>query len=155
MASATELFRQKHATKMTVETTPRKESDDEVIASHISESSFIVEGQLFDAQIRSQRLQQKREELRGNIYKTERKKMWADTEEIKKDIQEDDLSATRKRKILNREGHVQSLSSKSYTIEGTKKRNDGVRQKLINEGVTLKLDHTKDFQFNSMTSTEG
>lgn len=157
MASATEIFKSQHQTKTPdLEATykapvardkhPEAPIDgQDTIASHVSESSFIVEGQLYDAQIRSQQLQQKKHSLRGNVAKTDRKRMWADTEEVKRDIQADDLNATKQRKVLNRDGHIQSLAAKSYTVEGTRKRNDGVRQKLLNEGVTLKLDHTQDF----------
>lgn len=113
--------------------------------SIVSESSFIVEGQILDGKIRSQQLQQKKHTLRGNIAKTERKKLWADTEEVKRDIQADDLDATKKRRELNREGHTQSLAAKSYSVEGTRARNSGMRQKLLNEGVNLKIDHTGSF----------
>lgn len=113
--------------------------------SIVSECSFIVETQILDGQIRSQKVQQKKHELRGNIAKTERKKLWADTEEVKRDIQRDDLDATKQRRTLNREGHTQSLAAKSYTVEGTRARNNGMRQKLVNEGVSLKLDHTGGF----------
>jgi hypothetical protein len=113
--------------------------------SIVSECSFIVEGQILDGQIRSQKIQQKKHELRGNIAKTERKKLWADTEEVKRDIQRDDLDATKQRRELNREGHTQSLAAKSYTVEQTRSRNNGMRQKLVNEGVTLKLDHLQGF----------
>lgn len=113
--------------------------------SIVSECSFIVEGQILDGQIRSQKIQQKKHELRGNIAKTERKKLWADTEEVKRDIQRDDLDATKQRRELNREGHTQSLAAKSYTVEQTRAVNNGRRQKLLNEGVKLNLDHTGTF----------
>lgn len=113
--------------------------------SVVSECSFIVEAQILDGKIRSQQLQQKKHSLRGNVAKTERKKLWADTEEVKRDIQRDDLDATKQRRTLNREGHTQSLAAKSYTVEGTRARNNGMRQKLVNEGVSLKLDHTQSF----------
>ena len=113
--------------------------------SMVSEGSFITEGQIYDAKIRSQKLQQKKHELRGNIAKTGRKKLWADTEEVKRDIQKDDLDATKQRRTLNREGHTQSLAAKSYTVEQTRSRNNGKRQALLNEGVSLKLDHTGGF----------
>lgn len=113
--------------------------------SIVSECSFIVEAQILDGKIRSQQLQQKKHSLRGNVAKTERKKLWADTEEVKRDIQRDDLDATKQRRTLNREGHTQSLAAKSYTVEGTRARNNGMRQKLVNEGVSLKLDHTQGF----------
>jgi hypothetical protein len=155
MASATEQFKAQNSTRTSrpsleasfkVSQHPEAPEDGvDVIPSHVSESSFIVEGQLYDAQIRGQQLQQKKHSLRGNIAKTDRKRMWADTEEVKRDIQKDDLDATQQRKVLNREGHIQSLAAKSYTVESTRKVNDGRRQKLLNEGVTLKLDHTGDF----------
>jgi hypothetical protein len=113
--------------------------------SIVSECSYIVEGQILDGQIRSQKIQQKKHELRGNIAKTDRKRMWADTEEVKRDIQRDDLDASKQRRTLNREGHTQSLAAKSYAVEQTRAVNDGRRQKLLNEGVTLKLDHTQSF----------
>lgn len=114
--------------------------------SMVSEGSFITEGQIYDSKIRSQKLQQKKHELRGNIAKTERKKLWADTEEVKRDIQADDLVASKKRRELNREGHTQSLAAKSYTVEQTRSRNAGRRQALVNEGISLKVDHTGTFE---------
>lgn len=113
--------------------------------SIVSEASFIVEGQILDGQIRSQKVQQKKHELRGQIFKTERKKLWADTEEVKRDIQRDDLDATKQRRTLNREGHTQSLAAKSYTVEQTRAVNSGRRQKLLNEGTKLSLDHLQGF----------
>jgi hypothetical protein len=113
--------------------------------SMVSEGSFITEGQIYDAQIRSQQLQQKKHTLRGNIAKTERKKLWADTEELKRDIQADDKEATAQKKVLNRDGHVQTLAGKSYKVESDRSRNNGMRQKLLNEGIKLNLDHTQGF----------
>lgn len=136
----------KQAQAMTKATHPEAPQDgkDET-PSIVSECSFITEGQILDGKIRSQKIQQKKHDLRGNIAKTERKKLWADTEEVKRDIQRDDLDATQQRKTLNREGHTQSLAAKSYTVEKTRSANNGRRQALLNEGIALKLDHTQGF----------
>lgn len=113
--------------------------------SIVSEASYIVEGQILDGQIRSEQLKQKKHTLRGNVAKTERKKLWADTEEVKRDIQRDDLDATKKRRDLNRDGHTQSLTAKSYSVEQTRSTNNGRRQALLNQGIKLNVDHTTGF----------
>lgn len=136
----------KQAQAMTKATHPEAPADGkDEIPSMVSETSFIVESQIYTAKINSQKLQQKKHELRGNIAKTERKRLWADTEEVKQDIQRNDLDATQQRKTLNQDGHVQSLAAKSYTIEKTRSTNNGRRQALLNEGIALKLDHTQGF----------
>lgn len=121
-----------------------KSGQDE-IPSMVSEKSFIVEGQIYDAKINSQKLQQKKHSLRGHVAKTEKKKLWADRQEVERDIEKDNLDASKQRRTLNREGHVQSLAAKSYTVERTRSVNDGRRQALVNEGISLKLDHTQGF----------
>ncbi|HEY9599049.1 MAG TPA: hypothetical protein V6D33_15395, partial [Cyanophyceae cyanobacterium] len=78
----------KQAQKMAGSTHPEAPVDgQDTTPSIVSESSFIVEGQILDGKIRSQQLQQKKHRLRGNIAKTERTRLWADTEEVKRDIQ--------------------------------------------------------------------
>jgi len=113
--------------------------------SIVTDASFIVEGQILDGQIRSEKLKQKKHELRGNVARTERKKLWADTEEVKRDIQRDDLDATKQRRTLNRDGHTQSLAAKSYQVEQTRSTNNGRRQALVNQGIKLNVDHTAGF----------
>lgn len=113
--------------------------------SIVTDASFIVEGQILDGRIRSEKLKQKKHELRGNVAKTERKKLWADTEEVKRDIQRDDLDATKQRRTLNRDGHTQSLAAKSYAVEQTRSTNNGRRQALLNQGIKLNVDHTAGF----------
>lgn len=148
MTTATSTkIRERLQKQMNTSTHPEAPQDgQDTTDSIVSESSFIVEEQILDGKIRSQKIQQKKHSLRGNIAKTERTKIWADTEEVKLDIQRDDFQATEKRRDLNRDGHVQSLAAKSYVVEGTRAVNNGKRQKLLNEGVKLDIDHTQGFE---------
>lgn len=130
-------------TATVISSRPAEEID--TTPSIMSESAFTTEGQILDGQIRSQIIQQKKHTLRGNIAKTERKKLWADEQEVKRDIQKDDLDATKQMQVLNRDSHVQNLANKSYKTELTRGRNNGLRQKLLNEGGKVNIDHTGNF----------
>ncbi|HAJ59541.1 MAG TPA: hypothetical protein DCP31_09935 [Cyanobacteria bacterium UBA8543] len=133
------------ATKTSQVTSSRPTDGKDTTPSIMSESAFTTEGQILDGQIRSQQIQQKKHQLRGEIAKTERKSLWADTQEVKRDIQKDDLDATKQYQVLNRDSHVQNLANKSYKTELTRGRNNGLRQKLLNEGGKVNIDHTQGF----------
>jgi hypothetical protein len=117
-----------------------------------SEADYTVQSTILDSKIRTQKLHQKTHQLRGETAKTERKKLWADTEEVKTktqgvrlEIAQDNYQGTVKEREINRDSITQRLANKSYKADIQRRQNDGLRQSILNSGATVKVDHTGGF----------
>ena len=131
---------------------PNGEQGDEFKSGLTSEADYTVQTGLLDARIRTQKVHQKTHTLRGEIAKTERKKLWADTEEVKRDTQgvrlsiaKDDHDGAVKERAVNRDSITQRLANKSYKADIQRRQNDGLRQSILNSGSTVTTDHTQGF----------
>ena len=131
---------------------PEGEKGDEFKSGLTSEADYTVQAGLLDAGIRTQKLHQKTHQLRGETAKAERKKIWADTEEIKRDTQgvkkgiaQDNYAGAVKERTVNQDSITQRLANKSYKTDITRRQNDGLRQSILNSGSTVTTDHTQGF----------
>lgn len=147
MATATQKFKAQHPEA------PNGEQGDELKSGMTSEADYTVQVGLLDSRIRTQKVYQKTHQLRGETAKAERKKLWADTEEIKRDTQgvkkgiaQDDYQGAIKEREVNQESITQRLANKSYKTDITRRQNDGLRQSILNSGSTVTTDHTQKFQ---------
>jgi len=131
---------------------PNGEKGDEFKSGLTSEADYTVQSGLLNAQIRTQKLHQQTHQLRGEKAKAERKKLWADTEEVKAKTQEivlgieqDNFAGVTKERVVNQDSIAQRLANKQYKTDITRRRNDGLRQSILNSGSTATIDHTTGF----------
>lgn len=115
----------------------------------------------FKFSLEAEKRQQRGHILRGEKAKTERCKLWADTQEVKRDrqqvkleteqiklqtdnekkaIAQDNLKEAQAVGILNRQRIVKNLATKAYAVTGDAKYLSNASQKILAGGVTQAVE---------------
>ncbi|MBD2060770.1 hypothetical protein NDI37_22000 [Funiculus sociatus GB2-A5] len=110
----------------------------------------------FKFSLEAEKRQQRGHILRGEKAKTERTKLWADTQEVKRDrqqvkleteeiklqndnekkgIAEDNLKETQATGILNKQRIIKNLATKAYAVTGDSQYLQKAQQKILAGGV--------------------
>lgn len=132
---------------------PNGVQGDEFKSGLTSQASFTTQSNLLDAQIRTQKLLGKEQQLRGEKAVVKKKTAWADrqevladTENVKVGIAKDNYAGTAKSREVNQDSIVQRLASRSYSNDIQRRKNDGTRQAILNVGEAPTTDHNSSFE---------
>ncbi len=120
------------------------------------QSSDLPDELTFKFAVEAEKRQQRGHILRGEKAKTERTKLWADTQEVKRDrqkvkleieeiklqndnekkaIAEDNLKETQATGILNKQRIIKNLATKAYAVTGDSQYLQKAQQKILAGGV--------------------
>ncbi|MBD1836653.1 hypothetical protein [Coleofasciculus sp. FACHB-501] len=125
------------------------------------QSSELPDELTFKFNLEAEKRQQRGHILRGEKAKTERCKLWADTQEVKRDRQqvkleteeiklqtdkekkataEDNLKEAQAVGILNRHRIVKNLATKAYAVTGDSQYLQVASQKILAGGISQAVD---------------